>query len=132
MRTNADITVWNKYRVSNTDTWQRVYVSDVAWEERHARSQFDSDDLVTVYIPIARMANYKQPREWQALSNKSSNWTLQVGDIIAKGTIDQQLTTGIYTLTQLKAAYDDVLVITAVDAYDYGSLSMRHFRVGAK
>jgi hypothetical protein len=132
MRTNSDVTIWNKYRVANIDTWQRVVVPDVAWEQRHARSQFDSDDLATVYIPMARDEDYLSPRVWQALSDKSSNWTIQVGDVIAKGSISQALTAGIYTLSNLKAAYDDVLVITAVDTYDYGSANMQHYRIGAK
>jgi hypothetical protein len=132
MRTNSDVTIWNKYRVANVDTWQRVVVPDVAWEQRHARSQFDSDDLATVYIPMARDEDYLAPRVWQALSDKSGNWTIQVGDVVAKGSISQALTAGIYTLSNLKAAYDDVLVITSVDTYDYGSESMQHFRVGGK
>lgn len=111
--------------------WQRFDVSSVAWEQRHQRSQFDSADLATVYIPKSSAIEYLSPRLWQELTDKSTNWTLQVGDVIAKGTIEQELSDS-YTLSQLKGAHDDVLVITAVDTYDYGSLSMQHYRVGAK
>jgi len=132
MRTNSDITIYNKYRVANVDTWQRVQVHDIAWEQRHARSSFDSDDLATVYIPMERGAAYLEPRAWQALVTKTGKWTIQVGDIVVKGLVSNTLTSGSYTLTNLKAAYDDVLVITAVDTYDYGSASLQHWRVGAK
>ncbi len=131
MRTNSNITIWNKYRVANVDTWQQTQISDVAWEQRHARSQFDSDDLATVFIPLARGDDYLKPRVWQALSSKTGKWTLQVGDVIAKGLITFDLSAS-FPLGVLKAAYDDVLVITSVDTYDYGSASLQHFRIGAK
>lgn len=131
MRTNSDITVFNKYRVANIDTWQQTQISDVAWEQRHARSQFDSDDLATVFVPLARGDDYLNPRVWQALSSKTGKWTLQVGDVIAKGLITFDLSAS-FPLGVLKAAYDDVLVITSVDTYDYGSASLQHFRIGAK
>ena len=133
MRTNSDITVFNKYRVANVDTWQQTQISDVAWEQRHARSQFDSDDLATVFIPLARGDDYLKPRVWQALSNKSANFTFQVGDVIVKGLVTFALSSSPpFTLSALKAAYDDVLVITAVDTFDYGSVSLQHYRIGAK
>lgn len=131
MRTNSDITIYNKYRVANVDTYQRTQLLDVHWEQRHARSQFDSDDLASVFIPVARGMDYLEPRAWQLLSSKVGTWTLQVGDVIVKGLVDIDLTTT-YTLSNLKAAYDDVLVVTSVDTYDYGSVIMRHWRVGAK
>ena len=131
MRTNADLTIYNRYLVANVETWQRTQVSDVAWEQTHARTQFDSADLATVFVPLARGANYLKPRVWQALSSKTGKWTLQVGDVIVKGLVSFDLSASL-PLGKLKAAYDDVLVITAVDTYDYGSANMQHWRVGAK
>ena len=37
-----------------------------------------------------------------------------------------------FTPSDLLAKYDDVLRITSVDTFDMGSLSMRHWKVGAK
>jgi hypothetical protein len=56
---------------------------------------------------------------------------LQQGDIIARGVISQELS-GSFTVSQLKAAYDDVFVITSVDDMSIGSKSMWHWQVGAK
>lgn len=131
MRTNSDITIYNCYRVANVDTWQRVQIYDVAWEQTHARSQYDSADLATVFIPIARGDDYIAPRAWQALADKTGKWTLQVDDVIVRGLVSFELSS-ILPLGKLKAAYDDVLVITGVDIYDYGSVGMQHWRVGAK
>lgn len=133
MRTNSDITIYNRYRVANVDTWKRKQICNVAWEQRHARSQYDSDDLATVFIPMERGAEYLNPRLWQALVTKGNNWTLQVGDVIVKGLVTFALSASPpFTLSALKAEYDDVLAITSVDTYDYGSASMQHYRVGAK
>ena len=132
MRTNADITLYNKYLVARVETFQRIQILNVAWEQRHARSQFDSADLATVYIPFARGTDYLKPHAWQLLSSKANNWTLQIGDVIAKGLLSDELVTGTFTLSNLKAAYDDVLVINSVDTYDYGSFSMRHWAIGAR
>jgi hypothetical protein len=131
MRTNSPITIYNKYLVARVETFARVQIVNVAWEQRHARSQFDSADLATVYIPFARGTDYLKPHVWQALTDKSTNWTLQIGDVIVKGLINNELTNA-FTLSSLKATYDDVLVITSVDTYDYGSFNMRHWAIGAK
>lgn len=131
MRTNSSITVWNKYRVSNVDTYQRTQILDVAWEQRHARNQFDRDDLATVYVPMERGADYLKPHDWQALTSKAGKWTLQVGDIVVKGLVSDELTPT-FSLSALKAKYDDCLIIASVDTFDFGSANLQHWRVGAK
>jgi len=132
MRTNSDITLYNKHLVNRIETWQRVQIEDVQWEQRHARNQNDSDDLAAIYVPMPRGVNYLKPRVWQALSNKTGKWTLQIGDVIVKGLISNELATGGFTLTSLKNTYDDVLVITSVDTRDFGSANMQHWMIGAK
>ena len=132
MQTNADVTIYNKYMVGRVDTWQRVQISDVHWEQRHARNQIDSDDLAAVFIPMARGADYLSPRLWQVLPIKTGSWTLQIGDVIVKGLVSDQLVAGTYTLSNLKAAYDDVLIITSVDTRDFGSTNLHHWQIGAK
>lgn len=133
MQTNSNITIYNRYRLTNNseDRWQRTQVQNVAWEQTHARTQFDSADLATVFIPMARGTNYLAPRVWQALSTKTGKWTLQVGDVIVKGLVSDELSAAL-PLGILKAAHDDVLVITSVDTRDFGIASMQHWQVGAK
>lgn len=132
MKTNSDVTLYNKYLVERVETYQRAEIYDVAWEQRHARSKQDSDDLATVFIPMARAANYLKPREWQALDSKAGRWTLQVGDVIVKGIVEDELVANVLTLSALKRLYDDVLVISSVDTRDYGTSGMQHFEIGAK
>ena len=134
MRTNCSITVYNRYVVSGTETYQRIQVLDVGWENRKAANVLKSGllaaDQATVFIPFARAANYVAPKAWLALSTKTGKWTLQMGDYLVKGLVADEITTQ-FTVTSLKAKYDDVLQVKSVDTKDMGSASMRHFQVGA-
>lgn len=128
MRTNTDCTVYNKYLVGRVETWQRVQVQSVQWEQRHARQGNQDNDFTSVYVPFERGDNYLKPRVWQALSSKTGKWTLQIGDVIVKGLVSDNLS-GMFTLSDLKRTYDDVLVIASVDTRDYGSTSMQHWEI---
>lgn len=138
MRTNADLTVYNKYidPVTRSEKYQRSQVREVAWENRKAANVRSSGgqmeaDQARVFIPFARGANYVKPNAWQALVTKTGKWTLQVGDVIVKGLVSDEIA-GAFTITSLKAKYDDVLVVSSVDTMDMGSLSMQHWNVGLK
>ena len=136
MNTNANITVYNKHIVSREPVYQRAIINNVAWQNVRASNKLKSGgdisaNKVTVYIPKARGAGYAEPKAWQALVDKSANWTLQDGDIIVNGAVTDEIT-ALFTASDLKAKYDDVLVISEVDPHLYGSLSMQHWEVGAK
>lgn len=138
MNSNADVTVWNKYvnPTTKVEVWQRAEILRVHFESAKIANTLRtggqiSADKVNVYIPWARGASYVKPRQWQALADKSGYWTLQEGDIIARGIISQELSSS-YTPAQLKSAYDDVFVITSVDDMSIGSRAMWHWQVGAK
>lgn len=128
MQTNTDLTLYNKYSVGRVDTFQRVQISDVHWEQRHAREGNQDNDFTLVFIPFARGTNYLKPRVWQALSSKTGKWTLQIGDAVVKGLVSNEIT-GTFTLSDLKRTYDDVLVIASVDTRDFGSSSMQHWEI---
>ena len=138
MRTNADLTVYNKYvdSVTRTEKYQRTQIKSVAWENRKASNTIAtggniSADQARVFIPFQRGVNYVKAKAWQALSAKTSRWTLQEGDVIVKGLVSDEIGTS-FTVTALKAKYDDVLVISSVDTMDSGSPSTQHWQVGAK
>jgi len=133
MITNADCTIYNKYFLLGIEKYQRTQVPDVKWEARKAANVMQSGliaaDSVTVYIPFARDANYVKPKAWQALTTKTSKWTLQDGDFMVKGLVADEIGTG-FTITALKAKYDDVVQIRSVDTMDAGSLYMQHWQLG--
>jgi hypothetical protein len=143
MKTNANLTIYNKYVDPSTrsEKYQRAQIGtagscSVEWENRKAANVLRTGgqiaaDQARVFIPFTQGANYTQPRAWQALTVKIGKWTLQEGDVIVKDLVADEIGTS-FTMTALKAKYDDVLVISSVDTFDMGSLSMQHWQVGAK
>lgn len=135
MISNCDITIYNKYIVNRAEQWQRTVILQVAWESTKAIAgqRFQQPaNTVTIFIPFDRKATgYATPKQWQALTDKTGRWTLQEGDVIVRGSVDDEIV-GDFTITSLRAAYDDVVSIASVDAMDLGSASMQHFEVGCK
>jgi hypothetical protein len=149
MQTNCDLTIYNKYTdpTTRTEKYQRTVVVAVFWENRKAanimRSGLLEADAVTVHIPFARGTDFVKPIAWQALTTKTGSWTIQVGDVIVKGAVTDEITDAVtdpkthvvtpaFTMTDLAKKYDDVLTIRTVDTMDYGSQNMWHWEVGAK
>jgi hypothetical protein len=132
MRTNANITIYNKYLVAGVETYQSTQIPAVVWSSGKAKNTLAtggaiSADQATIHIPFARNANYLDPKAWALLSTKTGKWTLQPGDYVVKGLVSDAI-----TITALKAKYDNVLQISSVDTYDGGSLNMQHWQIGAK
>lgn len=132
---NGHITIYNRYFVSRVETYQRTVIKNVVWEATKAVSGRSTgvlaSNVATVFIPMQRGADYLKPKAWQALVTKTGNWTLQEGDVIVRGEVTQEITTE-YSLSDLRNAYDDVVVISSVDAMDQGSPNVQHWEVGCK
>lgn len=134
---NSNLTIYNKYTDPNTrdEVYQRTEIKDVVWTS--AKAVYSANlglvraDVATVLIPFVCGENYLDPIAWQALTNKAGKWTLQRGDVIVRNIVSDEIDAG-FTLTDLKATYENVLAITNVDPFDQGSLNMRFWRVGAK
>ena len=136
MRTNADITLYNRYNSSGIASYNRTVIHDVAWESRKASNVLASGgniaaDQANIYIPMQRGDSYQGPAAWRALTIKGGRWTLQPGDLIVRGIVTEELS-GAYTPTTLRKEYDNVLEITSVDLLDNGSANLSHWKVGAK
>jgi hypothetical protein len=134
LNTNTAATLYNVYNVAGTTHYQRTPLVACKWENRKSANVLKSGlleaDSVAVYIPLSIAVNYLKPKAWQALTTKTGKWTLQVGDFLVKGLVLDEISAS-FTLTALKAKYDDVVKITSVDTMDVGSRSMRHFQCGA-
>lgn len=132
---NGHITIYNRYFVSRVETYQRTVIKNVVWEATKAVSGRSTgvlaSNVATVFIPMQRGADYLKPKAWQALVTKTGNWTLQEGDVIVRGEVTDTITTE-YKLSDLRAEYDDVVVISSVDAMDQGSPNVQHWEVGCK
>ncbi|MDD2921470.1 MAG: hypothetical protein PHQ36_04220 [Anaerolineales bacterium] len=131
MITNTTLTVYNKYVDPQTrsEVIQRSEIGAALWQSASAVSQSKSAtiaaDMASIAIPFAECANYKPPKEWLALEDKSGFWTLREGDEIARGIVTEALNTA-------RQLYDEVLTIRSVARMDQGSPNTHHFLVGAK
>ena len=130
---NGHITIYNRYFVNRVETYQRTVIRDVVWQATKAVSGRSTgvlaSNVATVFIPMARGADYLKPKAWQAA--RSGKWTLEEGDVIVRGEATDNITTE-YTITSLRAEYEDVVTITSVDAMDQGSPNVQHWQVGCK
>jgi hypothetical protein len=135
------MTVYNKYISSGLEKYQRTQVVDVEWENRKASNVIKSGllaaDSVVIYIPFSRGTNHLDPKAW--LAARTGKWTLAVGDVIVKGLVSDEIHDAVvsppsaaFTITSLKAKYDDCVTIKSVDTFDMGSLVMQHWKVSAQ
>jgi hypothetical protein len=133
MITPHDMTVYNAYVSAGSTLYQRTQVTGVKWENRKASNVIKSGllaaDSVVVYVPFERGTNYLKPKAWTVLTSKTGKWTLKEGDYLVRGLVTDEISGG-FTITALKAKYDDVVSIKSVDTMDAGSTIMHHWQVG--
>lgn len=134
MITPHDMTVYNRYIDGGIEKYKRSVVYGVKWENRKAANVVKSGllaaDSVVVYVPFQRGENYVTPKFWSALEDKGQKWTLKDGDYLVKGVVVNEITSS-FTISMLKAMYDNVVQIRSVDTMDAGSASLHHWQVGA-
>lgn len=136
MNVNANCTIYNKYIVSGDEAYQRTQVEDVEWDNRKGANVLATGgnikaDSAKIVIPTSRGINYLVPSVWRALNPKTGKWTLQIGDIIVKGLVTDEIGSE-FTITDLKNKYDDVLQISSVDLKDGGSQFLERWEIAAK
>lgn len=142
MMTNADITLYNRQFDKEQDKYiyLRTYLRGVNWQDSKGvnitESGVVSDDITRVFIPLAVDAEdkqYKKPKTYKRIDDKSLIYTLDNEDIVVKGIVDFELTgeQGANVST-LQALYDDVMVITKVIDNRYGSPAVQHFELEVK
>ena len=88
---------------------------------------YDNADDVNVFIPKSQndMSGYVEPKQYEGLNK----WTLQIGDFIVKGEVEEKEVSSIKELT---SKYDNVFTISLIDDKDFGSSSMHHFEIRGK
>lgn len=135
MIVNTALTVYNRYVQTREEKYQRAEISAALWESAKAVSRRSAariaDDNAVVSIPFAVCADHVMPKAWLELADKTGKWTLQAGDVIVRGIVTDEITSG-FTLSALRAKYDDVLEITSVERMDQGSPNTHHWQVGCK
>lgn len=130
----VDVTIYNKYVSSGDEAYYRTQLEADLWSSRKAANVLAAGgntavDSATIIIS-QRDANssYTAPVAWRALGSKTG-WTLQRGDVIVKGAVTDTISSS-FTITDLKAKYDEVLVISSVDWREIGGV--KHWKIGAR
>ena len=139
MKTNTPLTIYNKYYDQDLqkEVYQRKVIPAVMWEDRKDRNVIATGgnlaaNQATIYIPFTwDLPTFLKPKAWLALADKTTNWTIQKGDILVKGELTQELGSS-YTPSDLKADYDDVLSVASLDTMDLGSFALQHWKIGAQ
>lgn len=131
MKTNAKISVFNKYTDDNKNViFKKHVIENVFWDDSKAVSLergYQNDDNVNLFIPKSQndMSGYVKPKQYNGLKD---TWTLKNSDYVVKGEVAENEVLGIKDFSK----YDDVFVINLVDDKDFGSKNMQHFEVRGK
>lgn len=124
---DKDITIFNKLynKEKRADVYKRTVLKGVHTEMTQSSSFRDKEmranDTLFVSIPFS-IEGYVKPSEYQ----DNSKWTLQEGDIIVVGVIENDIDSPKY-LKRL----DDVYIIKSVETIDYSVTCLNHFEVYA-
>lgn len=122
---DKDITIFNKLynKEKRADVYKRTVLKGVHTEMTQSSSFSDKEmranDTLFVSIPFS-IEGYVKPSEYQ----DNSKWTLQEGDIIVVGVIENDIDSPKY-LKRL----DDVYIIKSVETIDYSVTCLNHFEV---
>lgn len=126
------MTIYNNVDKEN-GKWVFTQLDGVMWDNSKARnvntSGIANADALNLIIPfdvtVIEGKEYKEPKEWK--SKPENSWTIQTGDIIVKGFVDDV----ILKQSDLEKKYDEVYVVNTIDAKIFGSKNMWHWEVGA-
>ena len=117
--TNDTITVLNAAfdSANDTDVYYPTVISGVSWFYRDnvsvGRTGFSNTSSIVVRIPVDADfggKEYADPKTYASAADKSMLWTLQAGDVIAKGDVSG---TGLRPAS-LTSALTDVMTIQSV------------------
>ena len=124
--TNTKMSLFNKYTEPFTKnvSFKKHVIENVFWDDSNGVNLdhgYDKADKVNVYIPKDKndMSEYVNPKQYNG-----SHWTLNNGDFIIKGEVQESEVSGIKDLS----AYE-VFTITMVDDKGFGSPNMQHFEI---
>lgn len=132
MTTNTSMSVFNKYTDEEKNViFKKHLINNVFWDDSKGINRnlgYENADDVNVFIPKNQndMSGYVEPKKYKGLNN---TWTLENGDFIVKGNVEESSVTSI---KELLKKYDNVFTISLVDDKDFGSANMQHFEIRGK
>lgn len=116
MRTNTALTLYSKSISNHAEVWTRSTIPAAEWENtdiaNSAAFGVEKADKVSIFIPLG-------------------TWTIHPEDILVKGIVSDTVNASSFTVSDLRAKYEDVVVVRSANKLDFGSAPMRHWEVGA-
>jgi len=111
------VTLWNKAVENGKTVYYRHVVHNCYWRAETIRSVSGSSvSLATVLRLMVEMQDgYKPYSEWLETADKSAYFTLNVGDIVARGEHADEMTAANATVTYAALKPDVFTVKTVVD-----------------
>lgn len=123
---NTDITIYSHWKQGREEKWVRTSTHNASWYGKQAVSVGDAGliaaDQHSVRIREQDMGAYCIPDLWEG-----TGWTVQPGDIVVKGLVDDEITTG---PTQITGKYKACFTVTA--AFDNRRVGLKHLRIEGK
>lgn len=126
MMINTKMSIFNRYVDPFTKqiVFKKHVIDNVFWDDNKSVSLddgFENKNKAEIYIPHDKndFSDYVIPKRYNG-----SNWTINVGDFLIKGEVEETEVTGIKELSQY-----DVFEVMDWSNKDYGSLNMWHFEV---
>lgn len=132
MTTNTNMSVFNKYTDEEKNViFKKHLIDNVFWDDSKGINRnlgYENADDVNVFIPKNQndMSGYVEPKKYKGLNN---TWTLENGDFIVKGNVEES---SVVSIKELLKKYDNVFTISLVDDKDFGSANMQHFEIRGK
>lgn len=132
MLTNADITLYNQKINPKTKLTEYipVQIPNVCWYANQKtevdRNGVHSANIYKVRIPVESVddMHYVEQENWNTLEDIIGYWTIQNGDIIVKGLVDDKISAA----SDLFKKYSQVFRVNSYSDNRMGCLS--HFRIG--
>lgn len=149
MYTPHTVTVYNTEIVRDPETYKDVVINhitvlqgvllDASKGENVKATGMESADAVNLYVPFTVQAvdgvtgeakQYAGAKAFWQAEDKSGLWTFSTGGntFFVKGIVTEPDKS--FMTIDLK--YDDVYLVTKVDAKDFGSPDMQHWEVGGE
>ena len=124
MMTNTKMSLFNRNTSSGQTTYKKHVIDNVFWDDSlgaNLNMGYENADKVNIFIPFNKnnMSEYVEEKQYSG-----TGWTLQDGDFIIKGEVNETEVSGIKDLK----AYE-VFTITVRDKKDFGSKDMQHFEI---
>lgn len=128
---NVTLTLMNHWKGGQREKWTPVRLEGCSWFGKLGASArhggLTEDGGYTVRVPAGAMPEgYLTPGEYAALADPAGHWTVQPGDIMARGVMPSKAPD---SRVEILAAWPERFVVTGVRDNRRGPALLQHLRI---